>query len=144
MRRLGLALLVLGAPAALAFPVSIQPRGSSVGAPTLSNLSAAMTAGAAAGTGIVTPTVQGLAGCSWSLNPTTYFQQSSSTGLISATSTPTTAGTYTPTTTCSRAGGGQTVAVSAALTIIATSAGGGAGGALDFSDPAQSGLLSIL
>jgi hypothetical protein len=141
MRRLGFALAMLAAVPALALPVNIQPRGSGAGAPTLGNLTASMTAGASAGTAILTPTVQALPGCSWSIAPTTYFAQSSSTGAITASSTPTSVGTYTPVTTCT-ATGSQTIAVSATLTI--TAAGGAFNPSLDFSDARNSQYLAII
>lgn len=144
MRRLGLAVALLLAAPALAFPQAIQPRDTAAGAPTLGNLSGSLTAGAAAGTAVMTPTVTGLPGCSWSISPATYFSQASITGQVSTTSTPTTTGTYTPTTTCSQNTGGQTVTVSASLSIVATAGSGPAAGTLDFSAPAQSGLIVIL
>lgn len=135
--------LMLAAPA-LGFPQAIQPRGSAGGAPVLGNLSGAMTAGAAAGTSVILPTISGLPGCAWSIAPATYFSQNASTGQVSTTSTATTAGTYAPTTSCTLTSGGQTVAISASLSIVANAGAGAAAGSLDFSAPAQSGLLTVL
>ena len=53
------------------------------------------------------------------------------------------AGNYTPATTCARTASGQTVSVSAPLAIT-VSAAALVTGQFDFSDPVQSGLLTLL
>lgn len=152
MRGLRLALLAAACLAAPAFAssigvgvgIGIGGSGSGAGAPAIGNLSGSLTAGDPAGTAVLTPTISGLSGCSWTIAPTTYFTQSSSTGAIVASSTPTTAGTYTPTTTCAATSGGQAITVAASLSIVANAGAGAANGQLDFSFATQSGLLTAL
>jgi len=142
MRRLALALALLAAAPALAFPANIQPRGSAAGTPSLSNLTGSVIAAAASGTAVMTPIVSGLSGCSWSIAPTTYFAQSSSTGAVTTTSTPTTVGTYNPVTTCSATAAGITVSVSGTLSITATA--GSYTPSLDHGDARNSQYFAII
>lgn len=140
---LGAALLLAGQCVAssigIGVGIGIGGAGSGAGVPALGNLTGSLTAGAAAGTAVLTPTISGLTGCSWTITPATNFSQSSSTGLISTTSTATTVGTYTPTTKCTATSGGQTLTVAAALSIVANA--GSYTPSLNFSDARNSMYL---
>lgn len=108
--------------------------------PTISYIPPGLTAPVSPGASAGTATVAGLSGGVWSLSPTTYFQINAVTGAVTAATT-VEDGTYSFTITYTGAASGQTITVSLNTGVVVSSSPGGSNGTLDFTNPANSGLV---
>lgn len=107
--------------------------------PSITYAPPTLAAPAAPGTAAGIATITGLAGGTWSLNPTTYFQINAVTGAVAAASTVSN-GTYPFTISYSGTANGQTITVSLNTSIVVS---GTSGSSSDFFFPSGSNLADV-